>query len=237
MRIALILASLSFLVSCASLNLGGEAAPTENGDTASLDGMNLPEGSAPAQAPTESSSYASTESSETPVAAIQPEVINEQRSESEIDAAAPETSTDTFHASTQTPGIEEAPPTQLPEKTGASWDKQASALPVYEETKQEKAYNSHKAKKSSKISKKSSKQHGKLAKKDKKSKKDIAKNSKKSKKSLAKKSKVDCKKVAKLSKKAKKSEVAMCKIEKKKMAQKSKKMGKVASAGRNSSLR
>lgn len=241
MRMALILASLStLLISCASLNMGGETTP-ESPEAASLDGG--PEVGGTSQEMSDAS-QAPVEIQAAEQQIVQAEAMNEQRSTSELDAAAPEVGTDTFHASTQTPGIDPVVPdtelpTQLPEKTGASWDQQASAVPTYETPQEEKPIYK-KSKKSSKVSKKRAKNHSKIAKRDKKStKRDIAKVSKKSKKSIAQKSKSkrDCKKIVKGSKKSTKKAIAMCKADKNKMAHKGKKIGKVANASGGSSIR
>jgi hypothetical protein len=159
---------------------------------------------------------------------------NEQRSASELDAAAPETTssgTDSFYASAQppTPEVEQVtstPPSELPQKSVASWDQHTDSSPSYQE--EEKPMPVKKSKKMAK----NKKHDKKIAKHSKKSKKEIAKLSKKSKKALAKKSKVDCKKVAKHTKKSSKREIAMCKAEIKKVAKakKSGKTGKVAQA-------
>lgn len=244
MRFALILALSTTLISCASLKLGGEAqpeAPAElslNSDDANQMGFNMDASATPAQAEQQGAAAMA---------------MNEQRSNSELDAAAPETGTDTFHASiSQTPGLEAAPspevPTQLPEKTVASWDQHAStpAEPTEDSSanfvlpRREEASVSYDeptpAPETPAVAKKSSKKSSKISKNSKKSKKALAKNSKKSKKSLAKKAKSpkNCNKIVKSSKKSTKKAIAMCKAEKKKIAQKSKKSRKLASSNSSS---
>jgi hypothetical protein len=248
----IILASLcSLLVSCATLTslTGGSETPSE---TAALeDGAAAP----PAQdlnlapAGTVDQTYASQEVVEPGQVAmeaqaaehqeIQASVMNEQRSNSELDAAAPETTTDAFAAGGQASADVEQVlpeiPAELPQKQVASWSHHSSfTAGSYEEPKREK-HSYKKSKKSTKSSMKAAKasKHDKkkIAKNSKKSKKHVAKHSKKSNKVVAKKSKVDCKKIAKNSKKSSKREIASCKAEKKKVASKSHKIGKVAKAG------
>lgn len=249
MRMTIILASIcAFLVSCATLTGGGEGQQQEQ---ASIDNASpsLDAQTAPAGAGSSDQAYSSPEmggdSSQPAMEAQQAEhqtakadAMNEQRSTSELDAAAPESSssgTDGFYASSQpvAPEVEQVttPPSELPQKQVASWDQHTSTPSYQEEEKPMPVKKSKKVAKSSKHDKK------KIAKHSKKSKKEIAKHSakKSSKKAIAsnKKSKVDCKKVAKNTKKSNKREIAMCKAEIKKVAKlkKSGKTGKVAQAG------
>lgn len=246
MRMTIILASIcSLLISCATLTGGDSGQPEQqasNTDSAATS-PSLDENVAPAASADQT--YASHEmtDSQAPMEvqaaeqqASKVDAMNEQRSSSELDAAAPETTssgTDSFYASGQpsTPEVEQvtsAPPTELPQKTAASWDQHTDSSSSYQE--EEKPVMSKKSKKISKHKKHDKK---KIAKHSKKSKKQIAKLSKKSKKAIAKKSKVDCKKIAKNTKKSSKREIAMCKAEIKKVAKlkKSGKTGKVAQAG------
>lgn len=254
----------SLLISCATLrDLVGESAGQRPADQqANLDGEQTAVNTSPdvgSAAASSEPTYSSNEmgdSSQAPMEvqqaeqqAAHAEQMAEQRSTSELDAAAPESSasgSDGFYASTNTtPGMPtgeveqvaapEAPqmPTELPEK-GASWD-QAAANATPESSYEEPKYDKPAKKSSKKIAKKSKKE--KIAKNSKKSKRQIA-SAKKSKKYAAKKSKADCKKIAKHSKKSNKKEIAMCKAEKRKVASvKSKKSGKLARAGGNSTYK
>jgi hypothetical protein len=244
----IILASIcAFLVSCATLTGGGEG---QQQDQASLDSAatspSIDTQTAPAGSTDQAysspdmggdSSQPAMEAQQAEHQTAQADAMNEQRSTSELDAAAPESTssgTDSFYASSQpvAPEVEQVttPPSELPQKQVASWDQHTSAPSYQEEEKPMPVKKSKKVAKSSKHDKK------KIAKHSKKSKKEIAKHSaKKSKKAIAahKKSKVDCKKVAKNTKKSNKREIAMCKAEIKKVAKlkKSGKTGKVAQAG------
>lgn len=236
MRMSLILASLcSFLISCATLTGGGEKAP-EAAESASVDGNGAPslDMNAAPTAYSEQASYTPSDigdsgSANGELQAVeshenQAEAMNEQRSTSELDSAAPETSsagTDSFYASAQpeTPPAPVEPevstgsdpalepvasemPSELPQREVASWDQQASevANPVMDEEPQHEVEKPV-YKKSKKIAKSHKKDKKKIAKKSKKSKKQIASKSKKTKKHLAKKSKSSKKSLAKKSKK------------------------------------
>lgn len=239
MRMTIILASIcSLLISCATLTGGGEQAPAEQ---ASLDSAAAPsmQSSLPELHDMGDGSQATQEVQVAEQQTAQVDTMNEQRSSSELDAAAPETAsagTDSFYASSQpavAPEVEQVTesslPTELPQKQVASWDQHTEAASSYQEETPAPVKKSKKVVKHKKESKKQ------IAKHSKKSKKVIAKASKKSKKVIAKKSpKADCKKIAKNIKKSSKREVAMCKAEsKKKVASKSKsqKSRRVAQSG------
>jgi hypothetical protein len=249
MRMTVILVSICslFLISCATLNtlIGGGSAPAGQASTDSAAASPGLEASNVAPAASADQTYASQEMADSGQASTevqaaehqtaQADAMNEQRSASELDAAAPETTasgTDNFYASSQpsTPEVEQVtstPPSELPQKQVASWDQHTSA-PSYEEEQPMPVKKSKKVVKNSKHDKK------KIAKHSKKSKKEIAKRGKKADRMVAsKKAKVDCKKVAKNTKKSSKREIAMCKAEIKKEAKykKSHKTGKVAQAG------
>lgn len=252
MRMTIILASIcSLLISCATLTGGGDSGQQQ--EQASLDSAatspSLDTNVAPAASADQT--YASHEmtDSQAPMEVqaaeqqtAQVDAMNEQRSSSELDAAAPETTssgTDSFYASGQpsTPDVEQvtsAPPSELPQKSVASWDQHTESTPSYQE--EEKPMP---VKKSKKIVKSKKQDKKKIAKQSKKSKKEIAKHGKKSKKVIAKKSKMDCKKIAKNTKKSSKREIAMCKAEIKKVAKtkKSHKTGKLAQAGCQCNIR
>ncbi len=248
MRMTMILASIcAFLVSCATLTGGGEGQqPQEQvsleNASPSLDAPTAPMGSTDQAYSSpdlggDSAGQPAMEAQQAANQTAQADALNEQRSTSELDAAAPESTSsgaDGFYASSQpaAPEVEQVvtPPSELPQKQIASWDQHTSAPSYQEEVKPMPVKKSKKIAKSSKQAKK------KIAKHSKKSKKEIAKHSaKKSTKAIAthKKSKVDCKKVAKNTKKSSKHEIAMCKAKIKKVAKlkKSGKTGKVAQAG------
>lgn len=240
MRMTIILASIcSLLISCATLTGGGEGAST---DQASIDSNAAPSLDHVVSDPQDIGDMGQT-SHEVQAAeqqTAQVDALNEQRSNSELDAAAPEAAsagTDSFYASSQpivAPEVEQVTepslPSELPQKQAASWDQHTEAAPSYQE--EEKPAPVKKTKKVVKHKKDTKK---KVAKQSKKSKKVIAKASKKSKKVIAKKSlKADCKKIAKNIKKSSKRDVAMCKVgNKKKVASKSKsqKSRRVAQSG------
>lgn len=239
MRMTIMLAAAcSFLISCSTLEL---LSPKQ--ETAAN-----PEQPVISPEPTASASLTNgTESdmgdgsqvqSETQAAEQQQEqthVANEQRSNSELDSAAPEVpATDTFYAGTQakteTPTPELFPAT-LPEKQPVTSNHEEYSRSSAGTT-EEKAVSqkSSKQKSSKHLAKKHSKKS--IAKKNSKKSHHIAKKqSSKKHKAMAKKSsiKMDCKKIAKHSKKASKKEIAMCKSEKRKVASKSKRVSKISS--------
>jgi len=244
MRIKIILASIcSMLISCATLTGGDSGQKEITLETVEESSPSLDMGAAPAGSA--DPSYASHEmtDSQAPMEiqaaeqqSAQVDTMNEQRSTSELDAAAPAMEP-----------VLSAAPSEAPQEPVASWDQHSENLtpasPSYEDEKplplkKSKAISKSKKLDKKKIAKSKKQDKKKIAKQAKKSKKAIAKHGKKSKKAIAKKSKAECKKIVKNAKKHSKREIAMCKAEtKKKVAAKSGKTGKLAQAGCNCNYR
>src|SRR5207253_3343306 len=171
MRMTIILASIcTLLISCATLTGGETTAP---------EGTSLDSTSASAPAPdmnvapaaSANQAYSSQEKADPSQANMevqaaehqeaQAATLNEQRSTSELDAAAPEgSSTDSFYASSGqshseveqvVPDVQV--PSELPQKQVSSWSQHKEPIASYEEPKQEKPSFKKSKKSSAKMAK------------------------------------------------------------------------------------